>query len=106
MDPIGFEVLAGSSEGCARVGRLRTPHGELDTPAFFPVGTYAAVRGMTPEELQDVGVQGILANTYHLYLRPGEDVIARLGGLHGFMGWERPILTDTGGCQLHSLDHL
>lgn len=106
MDPVGFEVLACSSDGCARVGRLHTPHGQLDTPVFFPVGTYAAVRGVTPEELEDVGVQGILANTYHLYLRPGEDVIARLGGLHGFMGWKRPILTDSGGFQLHSLDHL
>ncbi len=104
MDPVSFELR--SSEGPARVGRLRTPHGNLDTPAFFPVGTYAAVRGLTPEELEGAGVQGILANTYHLHLRPGEDVIARLGGLHGFMGWRGPILTDSGGFQLHSLDHL
>ncbi len=106
MDPVSFEVMARSSEGPARVGCLHTPHGKLDTPAFLPVGTYAVVRGLTPEELQGVGVHGILANTYHLHLRPGEDVIARLGGLHGFMGWSGPILTDSGGFQLYSLDHL
>jgi len=101
-----FERLARSSECAARVGRLHTPHGVLETPAFFPVGTYAAVRGLAPEELEAAGVQGILANTYHLHLRPGEELIARLGGLHSFMGWSRPILTDSGGFQLHSLDHL
>lgn len=112
MDPLSpaalprFELRARSSEGLARVGSLDTPHGSLDTPAFLPVGTYAAVRGITPEELVSVGVQGILANTYHLHLRPGEEVIARLGGLHGFMAWNGPILTDSGGFQIYSLDHL
>ena len=112
MDPLSpvrtphFELLERSSEGPARVGRLHTPHGSLDTPGFLPVGTYAAVRGLTPDELIGAGVQGILANTYHLHLRPGEEVIARLGGLHRFMGWAGPILTDSGGFQLYSLDHL
>lgn len=90
----------------ARRGRLETPHGALDTPAFLPVGTYGAVRGLTPAELRAVGVQGVLANTYHLHLRPGEDVVRGLGGLHGFMGWDGPILTDSGGFQLYSLEHL
>ena len=112
MDPLNristpcFQVIARSSRGPARVGRLQTPHGTVDTPAFFPVGTYAAVRGLTPEELERAGVQGLLANTYHLHLRPGEEVVARLGGLHRFMGWSGPLLTDSGGFQLHSLDHL
>jgi len=92
--------------GAARNGQLVTPHGALDTPAFFPVGTYGAVRGLTPEELRQVGVQGVLANTYHLHLRPGEEIVRKLGGLHGFMGWDGPILTDSGGFQLYSLEHL
>ncbi len=83
-----------------------TPHGVIETPAFLPVGTYGAVRGMDPDELREIGVQAILANTYHLHLRPGEQVVGQLGGLHGFMGWERPILTDSGGFQIFSLDHL
>jgi queuine tRNA-ribosyltransferase len=104
VDPVSFALAATS--GAARVGRLSTPHGPLDTPAFFPVGTYGAVRGIAPDELVSVGVQGVLANTYHLHLRPGEDVVARLGGLHRFMGWSGPILTDSGGFQIHSLAHL
>jgi queuine tRNA-ribosyltransferase len=90
----------------ARVGRLDTPHGAIQTPAFLPVGTHAAVRGLTPAELGEAGVQGLLANTYHVYLRPGDELVERLGGLHGFMGWPGPILTDSGGFQLYSLDHL
>ncbi|MEX2205659.1 MAG: tRNA guanosine(34) transglycosylase Tgt [Myxococcota bacterium] len=82
---------------------MLTPHGVLETPAFFPVGTYGAVRGLTPDELARVGVQGLLANTYHLSLRPGESRVRELGGLHGFMGWPGPILTDSGGFQVFSL---
>jgi len=96
-----FELSA--RDGLARAGRLVTPHGVLETPAFFPVGTYGAVRGLTPDELARVGVQGLLANTYHLSLRPGESVVKELGGLHGFMGWPGPILTDSGGFQVFSL---
>ena len=104
MDPLSFTVRA--RDGAARAGLLRTPHGTLDTPAFFPVGTYGAVRGISPAELRTVGVQGVLANTYHLHLRPGEELVRALGGLHGFMGWDGPILTDSGGFQLYSLEHL
>lgn len=96
-----FELLARS--GGARRGRLVTPHGVIDTPAFFPVGTHGAVRGLAPADLRALGVQGLLANTYHLHLRPGEALIERLGGLHGFVGWSGPMLTDSGGFQVHSL---
>ncbi|MEE9280468.1 MAG: tRNA guanosine(34) transglycosylase Tgt [Myxococcota bacterium] len=110
MDPLSeagpprFETLA--HDGAARCGRLRTPHGTIETPAFLPVGTYGAVRGIAPGELREIGVQGILTNTYHLHLRPGEEAIARLGGLHGFMAWPGPLATDSGGFQVYSLDHL
>ncbi len=104
MDPVSFALQAG--DGPARAGRITTAHGALETPAFFPVGTHGAVRGISPAELRAVGVQGVLANTYHLHLRPGEDVVRALGGLHAFMGWDGPILTDSGGFQLYSLDHL
>ncbi len=100
-----FAAEAGGTEG-ARAGQLTTAHGPLETPGFFPVGTHGAVRGLAPSDLLEVGVQGLLANTYHLHLRPGEEVVARLGGLHAFMGWQGPILTDSGGFQIHSLDHL
>jgi queuine tRNA-ribosyltransferase len=89
--------------GRARVGRLVTPHGEVETPAFMPVGTAAAVKAVTRRDLDEVGAQIILANTYHLMLRPGDDLVAQLGGLHGFTGWERPYLTDSGGYQVFSL---
>jgi queuine tRNA-ribosyltransferase len=91
-------------DGAARAGRIETRHGWLETPAFFPVGTYGAVRGVSPDELAAIGVQGVLANTYHLHLRPGEAEVAAHGGLHGFMGWRGPILTDSGGFQVFSLD--
>jgi queuine tRNA-ribosyltransferase len=97
-----FEIRA--RDGAARAGRLVTPHGVLETPAFFPVATFGAVRGLTPDELARVGVQGLLANTYHLHLRPGEELIAAHGGLHGFVGWSGPMLTDSGGFQVFSLD--
>ncbi|HEX2221207.1 MAG TPA: tRNA guanosine(34) transglycosylase Tgt [Candidatus Limnocylindria bacterium] len=90
----------------ARLGRLATPHGEVDTPAWAPVGTQATVKSLTPGDLRAAGTQIILANTYHLSLRPGAERIARLGGLHRFMAWDGPILTDSGGFQVFSLSHL
>jgi queuine tRNA-ribosyltransferase len=95
-------------DGCtaARAGVIHTPHGDIPTPVFAPVGTLATVKTMTPADLCDLGASLILANTYHLYLRPGADLVARMGGLHRFMGWERPILTDSGGFQVFSLQGL
>jgi queuine tRNA-ribosyltransferase len=90
----------------ARAGRLLTPHGEIETPVFMPVGTAASVKGMPQDVLEELGVQILLGNTYHLYLRPGVDTIRRFGGLHGFMAWPRPILTDSGGFQIFSLNEL
>ena len=87
----------------ARVGRWETPHGVVETPAFMPVGTLATVKGLTPEQLKQTGAQMVLSNTYHLALRPGSEVVAELGGLHKFMGWDGPILTDSGGFQVFSL---
>ena len=99
-----FEVLA--TDGAARRGRLATPHGTVETPVFMPCGTYGSVKGMTPVSLNDVGTQILLGNTFHLLLRPGDAEVAALGGLHEFMGWERPILTDSGGFQVFSLREL
>ena len=99
--PLGFEVLA--SEGRARTARLHLARGRVDTPAFMPVGTYATVKAMTPEELCGIGAQILVANTYHLSIRPGHEAIARLGGLHAFMHWKGPLLTDSGGFQVFSL---
>jgi len=90
-------------DGRARRGQLRLPHGVVETPVFMPVGTRAAVKGVTGEQLESLGAQIILGNTYHLHLRPGDELIARAGGLHKFMGWDRPILTDSGGYQVFSL---
>ena len=98
-----FQVRHHSRAGAARTGLLTTDHGVLSTPAFLPVGTYGAVRGLTPDDLQMIGTQGLLTNTYHLHLRPGEQRVAELGGLHRFMGWNGPILTDSGGYQVYSL---
>ncbi len=89
--------------GAARAGLLRTAHGEVRTPAFLPVGTKATVKAVDPDELRALGAEIVLGNTYHLHFRPGEDVIAQLGGLHAFMGWDGPILTDSGGFQVFSL---
>jgi len=100
-----FEVLATDPTG-ARLGRLTTPHGVLETPAFMPVGTAATVKGQTQQDLEDLGVQILLANTYHLYLRPGHELVRRMGGLHQFMSWPHPILTDSGGFQVFSLSDL
>lgn len=96
-----FTLLA--TDGHARRGRLDTPHGVVETPIFMPVGTQATVKGLTPRQLQDTGARIVLGNTYHLTLRPGDELIAALGGLHRFMGWDGPILTDSGGFQVYSL---
>lgn len=97
--------LIGTDSG-ARAGLLSTSHGEIDTPVFMPVGTQATVKSVTPEQLKGIGVQIVLSNTYHLYLRPGPHVIQEIGGLHQFMNWENPILTDSGGFQVFSLGEL
>ncbi len=99
-----FEMCA--CDGPARVGRLKLAHGEVRTPVFMPVGTYGTVKAMAPDELIDLGAQIVLGNTFHLWLRPGLDVIAAHGGLHRFMGWSRPLLTDSGGFQVFSLGPL
>jgi queuine tRNA-ribosyltransferase len=99
----GFEIIKKDSLTPARLGRIDTGHGSFSTPAFLPVGTLGTVKSLTPEDLTDVGAEVILANTYHLYLRPGHETIGRLGGLHKFIHWERPILTDSGGYQIFSL---
>ena len=96
-----FELLA--QDGEARRGRLHTPHGTVDTPAFMPVGTLGTVKSLTPADLREIGAEIVLANTYHLFLRPGPALIAELGGLHRFMAWDGPILTDSGGFQVWSL---
>ena len=101
-----FEVLKKDNNSRARLGRCHTAHGVFHTPAFIPVGTQATVKAMTPEELRDLGAEIILSNTYHLYLRPGHERIRRLGGLHRFMHWEHPLLTDSGGFQVFSLNSL
>jgi queuine tRNA-ribosyltransferase len=101
-----FEIVARDTGTRARAGLLHTPHGLVETPAFMPVGTAGTVKGMTQERLESLGVEMLLANTYHLYLRPGHEVIRELGGLHQFMGWPHPILTDSGGFQVMSLKGL
>ncbi|HWP99948.1 MAG TPA: tRNA guanosine(34) transglycosylase Tgt, partial [Vicinamibacterales bacterium] len=105
MPPV-LEFVVTHRAGLARRGVLRTAHGEVETPAFLPVGTAGAVKALTPRDLADAGATIILANTYHLVLRPGADRIARLGGLHRFIGWDGPILTDSGGYQVFSLADL
>jgi queuine tRNA-ribosyltransferase len=101
---VHFDLAA--SDGAARLGRLTTAHGTVETPAFMPVGTYGTVKAMSPDELRALGAQIVLGNTFHLWLRPGLDVIAAHGGLHRFMGWQGPILTDSGGFQVFSLGAL
>src|SRR5579884_2262912 len=91
------------TDGLARLGQLETAHGPVDTPVFMPVGTQATVKGLTPRQVEETGARLILGNTYHLALRPGDELIASLGGLHKFMAWDGPILTDSGGFQLYSL---
>src|SRR5271165_4889879 len=104
--PIRFEIIAEDKITRARAGLLHTPHGVIETPVFMPVGTCGTVKGMTQDELEALSVQILLANTYHLYLRPGHETIRALGGLHRFMSWPHPILTDSGGFQVMSLKGL
>jgi queuine tRNA-ribosyltransferase len=99
--PFHFQLQA--TEGRARAGTFHTPHGEIQTPAFAPVGTQASVKAITPSQLNELGAKLVLANTYHLYLRPGDELVAELGGLHNFMSWSGPMLTDSGGFQVFSL---
>jgi queuine tRNA-ribosyltransferase len=103
---LDFNIIHRSGECRARVGKINTPHGNFKTPVFMPVGTLGAVKALSPDDLEDIGVEIILANTYHLYLRPGHRVVERLGGIHGFMNWHRPVLTDSGGFQVYSLADL
>ncbi|QCX32801.1 tRNA guanosine(34) transglycosylase Tgt [Caloramator sp. E03] len=106
MEAIRYELIKKCEKTGARLGKLHTPHGTIDTPVFMPVGTQATVKAMTPDELKSIGAQIILSNTYHLYLRPGEKLIEKAGGLHSFMNWDRAILTDSGGYQVFSLSEL
>src|SRR6266550_8489661 len=98
-----FTVLRTDPNSKARLGRLLTAHGEVETPCFMPVGTQGTVKAMLPRDLHEIGCRILLGNTYHLYLRPGHELIRRLGGLHRFMSWDGPILTDSGGYQVFSL---
>jgi queuine tRNA-ribosyltransferase len=104
--PVEYELLCRDTETSARRGRLTTRRGVIETPVFMPVGTQGTVKGMLPEQLHDAGAQIVLANTYHLYLRPGHELVRELGGLHRFMNWGGPILTDSGGFQVFSLGDL
>ena len=104
--PVHFNILARDSQSPARLGQLDLPHGSVQTPIFMPVGTYGTVKAMTPRDLNEAKAQIILGNTFHLWLRPGLDVIQKHGGLHRFMGWDKPILTDSGGFQVFSLGAL
>ena len=106
MDGFRFELLARDPDSGARLGRLHTPHGVIETPAFMPVGTRATVKALTQDQLEALDAQVILGNTYHLFLRPGHELIRELGGLHRFMAWPRPLLTDSGGFQVFSLKTL
>ena len=102
---VRYELLSTEPTTAARRGRLHTPHGAVELPAFMPVGTLGAVKGVEIERVRDTGAQMVLGNTYHLALRPGDETVERLGGLHAFMGWDGPILTDSGGFQVFSLAH-
>ena len=101
--PGPFQFQIGARDGNARTGVLQTPHGSVETPCFMPVGTRATVKTLSPRDLAESGAGMILANAYHLYFRPGADLVAEMGGLHRFMAWDGPILTDSGGFQVFSL---
>lgn len=106
MAAIKYELIKKCKQTGARLGRVHTPHGSFDTPVFMPVGTQATVKGMSPAELKEVDAHIVLSNTYHLYMRPGSEIVREAGGLHGFMAWDRSILTDSGGFQVFSLSDL
>jgi queuine tRNA-ribosyltransferase len=106
MAAVKYELIKKCKQTGARLGRVHTPHGSFDTPVFMPVGTQATVKGMSPDELKGMEANIILSNTYHLYMRPGHDIVKEAGGLHGFMNWDRAILTDSGGFQVFSLSNL
>ena len=101
-----FQIIKTGKTSKARKGKLKTLHGEINTPFFMPIATKGAIKGVAPDELKKLGVQIILSNTYHLFLRPGSKNIKKAGGLHRFMGWSKPILTDSGGFQVFSLARL
>ena len=103
MPAVTYELIKTDTRTKARRGRVTTPHGTIETPVFMPVGTAATVKAMRPEEIKEIGAEIILSNTYHLYLRPGHEIVKAAGGLHKFMNWDRPILTDSGGFQVFSL---
>ena len=103
---VTYNLIKKDKHTGARLGQITTPHGTFDTPMFMPVGTQASVKAMAPEELKEMGAGVILANTYHLWLRPGEDLVEEAGGLHQFMNWDQGILTDSGGFQVFSLAEL
>lgn len=103
---VKYELIKACKQTGARLGKLHTPHGEIETPIFMPVGTLATVKTISPDELKEMKAQIILSNTYHLYLRPGDDIVKEAGGLHKFMNWDRPILTDSGGFQVFSLSNM
>ena len=102
MSEFSYQVLAKCSQTQARVGIFSTPHGIVETPRFMPVGTLANVKTLTPMQLEATGAQMVLSNTYHLHLQPGESIVGKAGGLHSFMNWQKPILTDSGGFQVFS----
>ncbi len=104
MEKFSYETKKVCAQSGARIGVFKTPHGEIETPVFMPVGTQATVKTLSPEELEGVNSQIILSNTYHLFLRPGDELVAKAGGLHKFMNWNKPILTDSGGFQVFSLN--
>ncbi|HEX7064307.1 MAG TPA: tRNA guanosine(34) transglycosylase Tgt, partial [Bacillales bacterium] len=106
MPAVTYEHIKTCKQSGARLGLLHTPHGTVETPAFMPVGTLATVKTMSPEELKEMGAGVVLSNTYHLWLRPGHDIIKEAGGLHSFMNWDRAILTDSGGFQVFSLSDI
>jgi queuine tRNA-ribosyltransferase len=103
---VQYQLVANDTSTNARLGRVSTPHGVFDTPAFMPVGTQGSIKGLLPQQVKETGAQCILANTYHLMLRPGSKTVAELGDLHRFMSWDGPILTDSGGFQVFSLADL
>jgi queuine tRNA-ribosyltransferase len=106
VQPLEFHVIQRCGDSRARLGEIVTPHGRFETPVFMPVGTQGSVKALSSDDLENVGVKVILANTYHLYLRPGHHIVEKLGGLHRFMSWKAPILTDSGGFQVYSLARL